>query len=90
MKEEKWVRDFVQKPKGKGSYFKPICRWDNNIKMDLKNMGREDVDCIDVDEDKDKWRALVNTDMHLRVPQNAGNFLTSWGTKVFTDFAGWN
>jgi hypothetical protein len=62
---------------------KPIFGWDNNIKMDLKNVGREDVDWIDVAEDKDKWRALVDTDMNLRVPQNAGNCLTSWGTKFF-------
>jgi hypothetical protein len=34
-KEEKCVQDLVQKPKGKDHYLKPICRWDNNIKMDL-------------------------------------------------------
>jgi len=55
--------------------------------MDLKNVGREDVDWIDVAEDKDEWRALVDTDMNRRVPQNAGNCLTSWGTKFFKDSA---
>jgi hypothetical protein len=50
----------------------------------------EDVICIDMAEDKDKWRAVVETDMHVRVSQNVGDFLTSWGTKVFTGFAGWS
>ena len=84
------VRDLVQKFEGKDHYIKPICGWDNNIKKDLKNVGREDVDWIDVAEDIDKWRALVDTDMNLRVPQNAGNCLTSWGTKFFKYSAQWN
>jgi hypothetical protein len=66
----------VQKLEGKYHYLKPICEWDNNIKMDLRNVGREGVNWIDVAEDKDKWRALVDTDMNLRVPQNSGNCLT--------------
>jgi len=78
--EEKCVRDLVQKLEGKDRYLKPICRWDN-IKMDLKNMGKGDVDWIDVAEDKDKWQSLVDTVMNLRVPQIAGNCLISWGTK---------
>ena len=87
--EEKCVRDLMQKLEGKDRYLKPICRWDN-IKMDLKNIGREDVDWIDVNEDKDKWQSLVDTDMNLRVPQNAGNCLISWRTKFFKDSAWWN
>jgi hypothetical protein len=52
----------VQKLERKYHYLKPICGLDdNNIKMDLKNVVREDVDWIDVAEDKDKWRALVDT-----------------------------
>jgi hypothetical protein len=77
----------VQKSEGKDHYLKPVCGWDNNIKMDLKTVGREDVDWIAVAEDKDKWRALVDTNMNRRVQQNAGNCLTSWGTKFFKDSA---
>jgi hypothetical protein len=79
----------VQKLEGKDRYLKPICRY-ANIKMDFRNMGREGVDWVDVAEDKDKWQSLVDTDMNLRVPQNAGNCLISRGTKFFKDSARWN
>jgi hypothetical protein len=49
---------------------------DNN-KMDLREIGWDGMDWIDLDQDRDKWRALVNTVMNLRVPQNAGKFLSS-------------
>jgi hypothetical protein len=45
--------------------------------MELQAVGYEDMDWIDVTQDRDRWRALVNAVMKLRVPQNAGNFLTS-------------
>jgi hypothetical protein len=44
--------------------------------MDLGKMGWESVDWIDLAHDRYQWRALVNTVMNLRVPQNAGNFLS--------------
>jgi len=87
--EEKCLRDLVQKLEGKDRYLRTICEWDN-IKIDPKNVGREDVDWIAVAEDKDKWRSLVDTDMNLRVPQNAGNCLISWGTKLLKDSTRWN
>jgi hypothetical protein len=40
----------------------------NNIKMDLREIGWDGVDWIDLAEDRDKWRALVSTVMKLRVP----------------------
>ena len=45
--------------------------------MDLQGVGCEGVDWIDVAEDRDRWRTLVNAVMNLPVPYNAGNFLTS-------------
>jgi len=45
--------------------------------MKLQAVGYEGMDWIDVTQDRDRWRALVNAVMKLRVPQNAGNFLTS-------------
>jgi hypothetical protein len=51
-------------------------RWKDNIKMDLKEMGREGVDWIDVFQDRDKWWTIVNTVINLRVPYNVG-ILTS-------------
>jgi hypothetical protein len=44
------------------------CRWENNIKMDLRDLGRGSIDWIDLAQDKDQWRALVNTVVNLRVP----------------------
>ena len=45
--------------------------------MDLQEVGWEGMDWIDVAEDRDRWRAVLNAVMNLRVPYNAGNFLTS-------------
>jgi hypothetical protein len=52
-------------------------RWVDNIKMDLREIGWDGMDWIDLAEDRDKWRALVNAVINLRVPQNAGKFLSS-------------
>jgi hypothetical protein len=43
-------------------------RWEDNIKMDLEEMGIGDVDWINLTQDRDRWWALVNTVMNLRVP----------------------
>jgi hypothetical protein len=45
-----------------------------DIKIDLKEIGREWVDWIHVTQNRNQWRALVNTVMNLQVPQEAGNF----------------
>jgi hypothetical protein len=42
--------------------------WVENIKMDLKEIGWDGVDWIDLAQDRNQWRALVNTEMNLRVP----------------------
>jgi hypothetical protein len=43
-------------------------KWNNNIKMDLRVMGWSGMDWINLAEDRDRWRALVNTVMYHRVP----------------------
>jgi hypothetical protein len=48
----------------------------DNIKVDLREIGWDDMDWIDLARDRDRWKALVNTVMNLRVPQNAGKFLS--------------
>jgi hypothetical protein len=45
--------------------------------MDLREIGLDGVDWIDLVQDRDQWRALVNTVMNLLVPQNAGKFLST-------------
>jgi hypothetical protein len=61
-------RVLVGKPEGKRPLGRRGCRWVDNIKMDLGEMGRDRMDWIDLAQDNDQWRALVNTAMNLRVP----------------------
>jgi hypothetical protein len=56
------------KSEGKRPLGRPRRRWVNNIKMDLREIGWGGLDWIDLAEDGDQWRALVNTVMNLRVP----------------------
>jgi hypothetical protein len=57
----------VGKPEGKRPLGRPGRRWENN-KMDLQEVGCGGMDWIDLAKDRDKWWALVNTVMNLRVP----------------------
>jgi hypothetical protein len=47
---------------------RPRCRWVDNIKMDLREIGWGGVDWIDLAQDRDQWRALFNTVINIRVP----------------------
>jgi hypothetical protein len=49
---------------------------EDSIKMDLQEVGCEDMDWIDLAQDRDRWQARVNEVMALRFPQSVGNFLT--------------
>jgi hypothetical protein len=60
-------RLLVGKPEGKRSLERPRCRWVDNIKMNLREVGWDFMDWIDLAEDRDQWRALVNMIMNLWV-----------------------
>ena len=62
------------KPEGKRALGRPRRRWEDNIKMDLQDVGCGIMDWVKLAQGRDRWRALVNTVMNLRVPQKAGNF----------------
>jgi hypothetical protein len=61
-------RILVGKPEFKKPLGRQRCRWVNNNKMDLREIGRDGVDWKNLAEDRNQWRALVNTVMNLRVP----------------------
>jgi hypothetical protein len=61
-------RLLLGKPEGKRSIGRPRCRWVDNIKMDLLEIGWGGVDWIGLAQDRDKWRALVHAVMNLWVP----------------------
>jgi hypothetical protein len=58
----------VGKLEGKRPLGRPRRRWEDNIKMDLRETGWRGMDWIDLAQDRDQWRALVNTVMNVRVP----------------------
>ena len=69
MGEERGVhRILVGKPEGKRPLGRPRLRWEDNIKMDLQEVGRGCGDWMELAQDRDRWRALVSTVMNLRVP----------------------
>jgi hypothetical protein len=79
MHEEKRnaYRILVGKQEGMRPLGRPRRRCEDNIRMDLREIGLGGMDWIDLAQDGDQWRALVNTVMKLWVPQNVGKFLNS-------------
>jgi hypothetical protein len=56
------------RPEGRKPLGRPRRRWDDNNNMDLQEVGWGGMDWIDMAHDRDRWRAVVNTVMNLRVP----------------------
>jgi hypothetical protein len=61
-------RILVGMPEGKRPLGRPRRRWVDNVKMDLREIGWDGGDWIDLAQDRDQWRALVKAVMNLRVP----------------------
>jgi hypothetical protein len=68
MGERNAYRILVGKPERKRPLGRPRRRWVDNIKMDLRELGWGGMDWIDLAEDRDQWRALMNMVKNLRVP----------------------
>jgi hypothetical protein len=65
----------MDKPEGKRPLGRPRHRWEENIKVELQEVGCWGPDWIELTQDRDRWRALVNAVMILRAGENTGNFL---------------
>jgi hypothetical protein len=61
-------RILVGRPEGRRPLGRPRCRWEDDIKMDLQEVGWGGMDWIDMAQDRDRWRAVVSAVMNLRVP----------------------
>jgi hypothetical protein len=61
-------RILVRKPEGKRPLGRPRSKWVDNIKMGFRDIVWGGMDWIDLAQDRDRWRAVVNTVMNLRVP----------------------
>jgi len=65
-------RVLVGKPEGKRPLGRPRRRWEDNIKMDLQEVGKGCGDWMELDKVRESWRALVSTVMNIRVPKMRG------------------
>jgi hypothetical protein len=70
----------VENPEGKRPLGRPRRRCEDNIRMYLREIGWSGMDCIDLVQDRDQWRALLNTVINLRVQKNIGKFFSSCAT----------
>jgi len=61
-------RVLVRKPEGMRPLGRPRRRWEDNIKMDLQELGGDCGDWMELAQDRERWRALVSTVMNFRVP----------------------
>jgi len=71
------IKNVGRKPEGKRPLGNPRHRWEDNIKMYIKRKECESVDWIHLAQDKFQWQVFLKTVMRLRIPQKAGNVLTS-------------
>jgi hypothetical protein len=77
-------RIFMGKSEGKTPLGGPRRRWVDNVKMDLREIEWAGMDWIDLAQDTDQWRALVNMVMNLPVPYSAGRFFNGCTTGSFS------
>jgi len=70
-------RVLVEKPEGKRTLGRPRCRWEDNIKMNLQEIGCGSINWMELAQDRDRWWALVTAVMKFGFHKIRGKFLTS-------------
>jgi hypothetical protein len=75
------------KPEGKRPLGRYRRKWEDNIIMDLREIGWGAMDWIHLAQDRDHWRAIVKKVMNLWIPLNIGKFLSGWATVGFSRMA---
>jgi hypothetical protein len=65
--ERKVYKVLVENPEGNRPLGRPRRRWEDGIRMNLREIGLGDMDCIRLSQDRDRWRAVVSAVMNLRV-----------------------
>jgi hypothetical protein len=80
-------RLLVEKPEGRRPPERPRRRWFDNIRVDFVEMGWGDVNWIGLAQDRDRWRALVNSVLNLRVPLIAGKLSSVQTTRDLSSSA---
>jgi hypothetical protein len=68
LRQERRVRGFGGETRGKRPLGRPRLRWENNVKMDLQEVGCGGMDWFELAQDRDRWQSLVNAVMNLGVP----------------------
>jgi hypothetical protein len=71
-------RILVGKPEGKRPVGRPRRSLEDNVKVDVREMGCGVVDWINLAQDRDQWRAVVYAPVNFRVPLNVAKILSSW------------
>jgi hypothetical protein len=82
--KDRCIQDVVGRSEGKRQLGRPRCTREGNIKMDLQEVRWGGIDWIALARDMDRWWELLNAVMNFRVPQNAGDFLTSLEPRSFS------
>jgi hypothetical protein len=73
-----------RKPEWERQLGRSRSRWEDNMRMNLREIGSEGLDWSHLSQVRDQWRALINMIMNFRVPWKAGNIFTSWVTIGFS------
>jgi hypothetical protein len=73
----------IGRPEGKRPLGRPRSRWEDNIKMDLGEIGIDGANWIRLARDRVQWRAFASTVMNLRVPQESGIFFDDLSNNQF-------